>query len=240
MDYESMTLLELKKICKERGLRLSGKKDDVIIRLMEDDEGEEESRVSVGSSSDNTVLIKIDGPDRFMISIGTFIIMYSIFRGGIALMFITEAHEILTALLALVIAAAFMAGGVLTVLNYRNGLIITLGTLGLSGLLSLLFSGGFNPLSIVWETGGIGHVISMMCSAVCMVFVGIPLLTSVNTLKPGWPGESETSSSPGSSNISSKERKITVACPYCDKNLRVPSDYSGKVRCTHCDELMEV
>jgi hypothetical protein len=239
MDYESMTLLELKKICKERGLRLSGDKDDVVIRLMEDDEGEEESQVSAGSSSNNTVLIKIDGPDRYMITIGTFIIFYSIFRGGIGLMFLLEAHEILTALLALVIAAAFMAGGVLTVLNYRNGLIITLGALVLSGLLSLLFSGGFNPLSIVW-LDTIGHVISMMCSGVCMVFVGVPLLTSINTLKPGWPGGSETSSSPGSSNISSKEKKITVACPYCDKNLRVPSDYSGKVRCTHCDELMEV
>jgi len=38
MDYDSMTLLDLKKLCKERGLKVSGKKDEVVIRLMEYDE----------------------------------------------------------------------------------------------------------------------------------------------------------------------------------------------------------
>ena len=38
MDYESQTLLELKKMCKERGLKISGTKDEVVIRLMENDE----------------------------------------------------------------------------------------------------------------------------------------------------------------------------------------------------------
>ena len=39
MDYESLTLLELKTLCRERGLRVSGNKNEVIIRLMEHDEG---------------------------------------------------------------------------------------------------------------------------------------------------------------------------------------------------------
>ena len=38
MDYEDQTLLKLKKICKERGLKISGTKDEVVIRLMEHDE----------------------------------------------------------------------------------------------------------------------------------------------------------------------------------------------------------
>ena len=39
MDYERLTLLELKTLCRERGLRVSGNKNEVIIRLMEHDEG---------------------------------------------------------------------------------------------------------------------------------------------------------------------------------------------------------
>ena len=43
MDYDSLTLLDLKKLCKERGLKVSGKKDEVIIRLMESDEQGQQS-----------------------------------------------------------------------------------------------------------------------------------------------------------------------------------------------------
>ena len=38
MSYDAMTLLDLKKMCKDRGLKVSGNKDEVIIRLMEADE----------------------------------------------------------------------------------------------------------------------------------------------------------------------------------------------------------
>ena len=38
MSYDQMTLLDLKKLCKERGLKVSGRKDEVVIRLMESDE----------------------------------------------------------------------------------------------------------------------------------------------------------------------------------------------------------
>ncbi|MBL6732842.1 MAG: SAP domain-containing protein [Candidatus Poseidoniaceae archaeon] len=38
MSYDTMTLLDLKKMCKTRGLKVSGNKDEVIIRLMEADE----------------------------------------------------------------------------------------------------------------------------------------------------------------------------------------------------------
>ena len=38
MDYDSQTLIQLKTLCKERGIRISGTKAEVVIRLMEDDE----------------------------------------------------------------------------------------------------------------------------------------------------------------------------------------------------------
>ena len=68
----------------------------------------------------------------------------------------------------------------------------------------------------------------------------LPLLTSWNTLNPGWTGESEMSSSSKSVNISSKAEKKFVLCLTCDKKLEVPSNYSGRIRCSHCDALMEV
>ena len=46
MDYDSLTLLELKTMCKDRGLKVSGNKAEVVIRLMEDDESKEPQSVS--------------------------------------------------------------------------------------------------------------------------------------------------------------------------------------------------
>ena len=47
MDYDSLTLLELKTMCKDRGLRVSGNKAEVVIRLMEDDESKSPQPVSI-------------------------------------------------------------------------------------------------------------------------------------------------------------------------------------------------
>ncbi|MBT7244921.1 MAG: hypothetical protein HN874_05685 [Euryarchaeota archaeon] len=38
----------------------------------------------------------------------------------------------------------------------------------------------------------------------------------------------------------SKEEKIEVACPSCDRRLRVPNTYSGSVRCPECEEKFNV
>ena len=46
MDYDSLTLLELKTMCKDRGLKVSGNKAEVVIRLMEDDESKMPQSVS--------------------------------------------------------------------------------------------------------------------------------------------------------------------------------------------------
>ena len=47
MDYDSLTLLELKTMCKDRGLKVSGNKAEVVIRLMEDDESKQPQSVSI-------------------------------------------------------------------------------------------------------------------------------------------------------------------------------------------------
>ena len=43
-----------------------------------------------------------------------------------------------------------------------------------------------------------------------------------------------------SSKEKSKEEKIEVACPSCDRRLRVPNTYSGSVRCPECEEKFTV
>ena len=37
-----------------------------------------------------------------------------------------------------------------------------------------------------------------------------------------------------------KPEKIEVSCPTCDRRLRVPSDYSGSVRCPECETKFDV
>jgi transposase-like protein len=46
------------------------------------------------------------------------------------------------------------------------------------------------------------------------------------------PAAASTSTAPA--------EKIEVACPACDRTLRVPSDYSGAVRCPDCRERFDV
>lgn len=46
--------------------------------------------------------------------------------------------------------------------------------------------------------------------------------------------------SASSSPSSPPAEKIEVACPSCDRRLRVPSDYSGAVRCPDCRERFDV
>jgi len=38
----------------------------------------------------------------------------------------------------------------------------------------------------------------------------------------------------------SKDEKVEVACPACDRRLRVPSTYSGAVRCPECETRFDV
>ena len=59
MDYDSSTLIQLKTMCKERGLRVSGTKAEVVIRLMEDDESKLPQPVSIGAQNPNQNVTQI-------------------------------------------------------------------------------------------------------------------------------------------------------------------------------------
>jgi uncharacterized CHY-type Zn-finger protein len=77
---------------------------------------------------------------------------------------------------------------------------------------------------------------------------GLALLT-VEAIRRRAPSSSEgsksstTSPSPSpaaSSASTAQTEKVEVACPACDRTLRVPSDYSGAVRCPDCRERFDV
>lgn len=44
----------------------------------------------------------------------------------------------------------------------------------------------------------------------------------------------------GKSSTSKEEKKIEVACPTCDRRLRVPNTYTGAVRCPECETKFDV
>jgi DNA-directed RNA polymerase subunit RPC12/RpoP len=249
MEYSDSTLLQLKVMCKDRGLKVSGSKDEVIIRLMEDDEGKAPSpQVMSNYSPQNTHTIPISGvkdQDAFTIIIAIGIIVYSIFRGGVGLIFLTESDQIFASMIAILIGGAFMFGGILTARNYKNGLVITMAVLVVSGILSLVATslfGGINPLSIDLFDHETSKIFSMMCSAVCMVIVGVPLLVNMDSMKPGFPlGLEDMFSSQRSTNNSNQSAsKVSYECPSCSQTLRIPSTYSGIATCPKCKQQMEI
>ena len=92
MDYDSYTLLELKTMCKDRGLRVSGKKAEVVIRLMENDEQNsptpQPQSVTIQTQSQQPVthIYIQNSTDTGVIVTGVFIVLYGLFRifvGGI-------------------------------------------------------------------------------------------------------------------------------------------------------------
>ncbi len=55
------------------------------------------------------------------------------------------------------------------------------------------------------------------------------------------PGREKKEKAPKSTKVSAtKEEKIEVACPTCDRRLRVPDTYSGAVRCPECETKFDV
>tara|TARA_B100000900_G_scaffold172719_1_gene146676 strand:- start:7545 stop:8321 length:777 start_codon:yes stop_codon:yes gene_type:complete len=258
MDYDSMTLLELKKICKSRGLKISGKKDDVIIRLMENDELNEPTVQPIQANyvttmpqqtnpqafvSPNIQRIYIGNKGSTVNGIGTVVIIYGAFRMLMAFAFsIIGIGELGWALapIAFFLAFAFILGGILMVNEYLNGIYFTLVTFFVSGFLSIIFAGGdLNPLSISITDDGSMTLFSLMCTTFGMGLVALPLLMSFEELKTGWPPSIErvlSSFRDASKNSDKKE----VDCNSCDKKMKVPSDYSGKISCPHCGNKMSI
>ena len=211
MSYDQMTLLELKTLCKDRGLKVSGNKDEVIIRLMENDElaggGQQQPttfatpvanmqgtmpvspQVVYGRmTSQGIVINKNTGT---ISAVGTVIIMYGIFRMFWALGFAAFGDGSLGWLLApiaFVVASSFIFSGILMTQEYRSGIYVTIVTFIISGSLSVIFSGEtLNPVSVSLADGGMMIPFSMMCTLLGIGVAAIPLLFADGDLKEGWP-----------------------------------------------------
>ena len=251
MEYTGMTLLELKILCKERGLIVSGKKDDVIIRLMENDDANSPPSQLI-SNHDNQYIhhnahqvIVPNDKDVLMILLGVAIIIYSLFRIWTGFLFLSVGSQAFASLIAIVIGLAFMSGGILTAMNYKNGLLMTLLVLLFSGLLSLVATsifGGLTPLSVDFGNDEFTKTISLMCSTTCLVIVGVPFLINMNSMKPGFPPTLENMFFPQRSTDNSTQSvsKVSYECPSCSQTLRIPSTYSGIATCPKCSQQMEI
>ena len=251
MDYDSMTVLELKSLCKDRGLRVSGKKAEVVIRLMEFDEAVNpqpsqqvfQQHAPMGYAAQQPMPVHYQqGPiyvkkeSELASTIGICIILYGIFRLFWAVIFSVGTGGGLGWLLspvAFLLGLGFIVGGAITYSGYRNGIYLTLGVLAISGFMSLAFHGDeVNPVSVAW--GDAMLMTSLMCSISCMILVALPLL--ISTLKSGWPEPIENIL--GQNNDS--DGKTQVKCQSCKTALQIPSGYSGSIECPSCKSQMNV
>ena len=257
MSYDTMTLLDLKKMCKTRGLKVSGNKDEVIIRLMEADEAANPTYQSTTFSSPTNSMpgvmpaspqvvygrmttqgIVIGKSSGTISGVGTIIILYGIFRMFWAMAFAAFGAGSLGWLLApvaFIIASLFIFSGILLTQEYRNGVNLTIATFIISGTLSVVFSGGeLNPVSVSLTDGGMMIPFSMMCTLLGIGIAALPLLFSEEEMKEGWPVAIERllgRKYPG---------KTALSCPHCENQLLVPNDYSGKISCPKCKKQSEV
>lgn len=209
MSYDGMTLIDLKTLCKDRGLKVSGNKQEVIIRLMEFDESSLDNQpttfgtqvanmpgsmpvspqVVYGKMTSQGIVISRDTGTTS--TVGTVIILYGVFRMFWALGFAAFGNGSLGWLLApiaFIVASMFVYSGILLTQNYRNGVYTTIATFIVSGSLSIIFSGeNLNPVSISLSDGGMMIPFSMMCTLLGIGVAAIPLLFTDDEMKEGWP-----------------------------------------------------
>ena len=256
MDYDSQTLVVLKTICKDRGLRLSGSKAEVVIRLIEDDESKSPQPISIQQPNvvqqqPVTHIIVNQNADLTLQITGIGIILYGFFRIGMALIFSDWRPD--QSFMALLIGLGYLFGGTLTLQGYKQGLQLTLVVLAISGILSLIYHDDLSPLSIGMDgTWPIGF--SVICSGTCMLIVAIPLLGPADaSFKQGHPSylnalmNTADLASPlpiTSGSLTNQrepvETKIVIKCPKCDGSMKVPSEYKGSVKCPRCKEKVNI
>ncbi|MED5497050.1 MAG: SAP domain-containing protein, partial [Candidatus Thermoplasmatota archaeon] len=163
MDYDAMTLLDLKKLCKERGLKVGGRKDEVVIRLMEYDEALAGSDaptarvipqvtpmhtaggMAVTPQGTQFVIVGNNSNSGLASTMGTLILIYGVFRIGVVFflgMFWDDFMNeyVIESILAFLIWTSYVFGGMMILAGYRNGVYLVLGTLVFSGLLSFVYN----------------------------------------------------------------------------------------------------
>jgi len=248
MDYEAQTLLELKKLCKQRGIKISGTKDEVVIRLMEYDEI---ASGGVGQMATfQQPVMPMHGVQQIMIpqqnsmyqTLGTFVILYALLRIGWSMLWTLNNEQMIGWLLAPVgffIGIGFLTGGALIYQEYKNGIFITLAVLVISGILSLAFHAenmsDMNPVTLIWGDSAM-FMTSILCSSTCFAIVGLPLLLGDGNMKDGWPPSLQRIFNSGGG----KNKKRQVACSQCKESLNIPADYSGTIQCPSCESTMKV
>ena len=252
-----MTVVQLKTLCRERGLRVSGNKDEVIIRLMENDEASNpfqtraapapqpmpmpmyQTQPMGGYVQPQPQYIRVQSQKEEMSkTIGGFVILYAFFRLFWAMVFsigIGSTDESwLLSIPAFLIGIGFLVGGAILYAGYRNGVYLTLGVLVVSGMLSVVFHGDNpNPVSVAWGDQMI--LTSIMCSFICIALVALPIFMS--QLKPGWPANIERLLGQDTTTSSGKDK---VQCAHCSASLQVPAGYSGKIQCPTCQNEMQI
>lgn len=245
-----MTVLSLKTLCKERGLRISGTKAEVVIRLMENDEGSlpAPQQVTVQPMQQmqhmqpQVIHITAPGQENTVgVVFGIFIILYGVFRIGIAMFYsgVDEGVFFFESFIAWMIGMSFIVSGVFAIMGYRNGLFMAVGILLISGVLNIMYHDEFSPLSMGFDDT-FPMSWSLMCSSVCIVMVLIPIMAGEN-LKPGWPrGIQNIFDGMGNSQRTQSSEKITLECPHCEVNIRLPAEYSGDARCPSCKKEFTV
>ena len=261
MDYDAMTLLDLKKLCKERGLKVGGRKDEVVIRLMEYDEAltgrvapaataipqvipmHTAGGMAVTPQGTQFVILGNNSNSGLASTFGTFILIYGIFRMGIVFflgLFWADfmGVYVMESILAFSIGTAYVFGGMIMIAGYRNGIYLVLGTLVFSGVLSFMYNDEWSPLSIGLD-GFTAPAYTFFCSAFCMMFTALPLLVTPSELKEGWP-EGIQRIIDNTSKPSKDSGKKKIKCSNCGQSLRVPAEFSGKVRCPSCEAVVEV
>lgn len=260
MNYDAMTLLDLKKLCKERGLRVSGRKDEVVIRLMEYDEAltggaapavtspevfpvHPAGGIAVTPQGTQFVIVGNNNNSGLASTMGTFILIYGIFRIGVVFflgMFWDDFMNqyVIESILAFLIGTSYVFGGMMILAGYRNGVYLVLGTLVFSGMLSFVYNDEWSPLSIGLD-GFTAPAYTFFCSAFCMILTALPLLVAPSELKGGWP-EGIQRILDNTSKPSKDSGKKKLKCSNCGQSLRVPKEFSGKVRCPSCEAVIEV
>jgi len=262
MDYDSSTLIQLKTMCKDRGLRISGSKTEVVIRLMEDDESKSPQPISIGQSNpqqNTTQIIHITNNSKsFPALFGLGIIIYGLFRAYVGVLFISEQYvDFFESFIAILLGFGYITCGLVTMQGYRYGLYGTVGVLAVSGMFSVIYHSEFSPLSI-----GMGDIVpiewTLCCSGSCILIVCIPLIVAPNEFSEDRPpilnsllGAADIIAPETSlviNSLSTKPKaepktateKIVISCTHCDKSLKVPMNFSGNVRCPMCQERFKV
>ena len=266
MAYDSMTLLELKKLCKDRGLKVSGNKDEVVIRLMEFDESMGSApqtsslatpvqnmsgvmpvapQVVYGRMTSQGIVVGGNSPgivvsrnNGTVSTVGTIIIIYGVFRMFWALAFAAIGDGGLGWALAPV--AFFIAS-----LFIFSGILMTKEYRNgiYSTMVAFIISG---TLSILFTGDELNPLsVSFADGGALIPFSMMCTLLGIGVAAiPLLFADEELKEGwpTAIERLMNKENpgKVEIKCKFCEGKLLVPNDYSGRISCPQCNKQYDV